>query len=70
MWDARESRDRRIMEMREKEGLIPCELKGYEDVVFDGYCNSTETKSFGLSLSGTQVNSFRKQSPAIRQLTK
>jgi hypothetical protein len=31
--------------MREKEGLIPSELSGYEDVVFDGYCNPLETLS-------------------------
>lgn len=34
-----------IIELREKEGLIPIELKDAVGVVFDGYCNPLETLS-------------------------
>jgi hypothetical protein len=32
MWDAQESRDRWVIEMHEKEGLIPSELAEYSDL--------------------------------------
>jgi hypothetical protein len=32
MWDAQESRERWVIEMHEKEGRIPDELSGYDDV--------------------------------------
>jgi hypothetical protein len=35
-WDAHEYKDRWVIEMREKEGLIPSELSEYDDIVFDG----------------------------------
>jgi hypothetical protein len=37
--DAHEYADRRVIEMREKEGRIPPELSSYSDVVFAGYHN-------------------------------
>jgi hypothetical protein len=43
MWDAEKSKERWVIEMREKAGRIPEELSGYVDVVFDGYCNPIET---------------------------
>jgi hypothetical protein len=33
-----------IIELREKESIIPVELKGCTEVVFDGYCNPIETR--------------------------
>jgi hypothetical protein len=45
MWDALEHKDRWVIEMREKEGFIPRELLGFQDIVFDGYCNPIETLS-------------------------
>ena len=37
IWGACEYKNRWVIEMREKEGFIPSELAGCEDVVFDGY---------------------------------
>ena len=45
IWGAREYKNRWVIEMREKEGIIPSELADCEDVVFDGYCNPLETLS-------------------------
>jgi hypothetical protein len=45
IWDAQESRERWVIEMREKEGKIPAALLGYNDAIFDGYTNPTETLS-------------------------
>ena len=39
IWDAHEYKERWVIAMREKEGLIPQALSEYEDVVFDGYNN-------------------------------
>jgi len=45
IWDAHEYKERWVIEMREKEGLIPQALSCYEDIVFDGYCNPIEALS-------------------------
>jgi hypothetical protein len=45
IWDAHEYKERWVIEMREKEGLIPHALSCYEDIVFDGYCNPIEALS-------------------------
>jgi hypothetical protein len=45
MWDAKEYKERWVIELREKEGLIPRELTGKEDIVLDGYCNPIEMLS-------------------------
>jgi hypothetical protein len=39
IWDAHEYPDRRVIEMREKEGRIPSDLSDFDDDVFDGYTN-------------------------------
>jgi hypothetical protein len=36
IWNAREHKNRWVIEMREKEGVIPQELSDYEDIVLDG----------------------------------
>jgi hypothetical protein len=45
IWDAHENKERWVIEMREKEGLIPQALSVYSDIVFDGYCNPIEALS-------------------------
>jgi hypothetical protein len=42
---AKESRERWVIEMREKEGRIPEALSGCSDAVFDGYCNPAKMLS-------------------------
>jgi hypothetical protein len=48
MWDAKEYKDRWVIEMQEKEGLIPEELCEKGVTVLDGYCNSIEMLSHGF----------------------
>ena len=45
IWDAHEYKERWVIEMREKAGFLPEELAGYDDIIFDGYCNPIETLS-------------------------
>jgi hypothetical protein len=61
MWDAHESRDRWVIEMREKAGLIPCELKEYEDIVFDGYCNPIEVLSHSFVCKPIYLRLYRRR---------
>ena len=61
MWNAQESKDRWVIEMREKEGLIPKELSDYEDVVFDGYCNPIETLSHSFVCKPIYLRLFRRR---------
>jgi len=61
MWDAQESKDRWVIVMHEKEGLIPKELSGYEDVVFDGYCNPIETLSHSFVCKPIYLRLFRRR---------
>lgn len=61
MWDAQESKERWVIEMREKEGLIPQELSEYEDVVFDGYCNPVEMLSHSFVCKPIYLRLFRRR---------
>jgi hypothetical protein len=61
IWDARESKNRWVIEMREKEGLIPVELSDCEDVVFDGYCNPLETLSHSFVCKPVYLRLFRRR---------
>ena len=49
------------IEMREKEGLIPKELSGYKDIVFDGYCNPIETLSHSFVCKPIYLRLFRRR---------
>ncbi|MDR1459754.1 MAG: hypothetical protein LBI60_06040 [Bacteroidales bacterium] len=42
MWDAEESKERRVIEIREKEARIPEALSEFENIVFDDYCCKVE----------------------------
>jgi hypothetical protein len=61
MWDAQESRDRWVIEMREKEGRTPCELSDYQDIVFDGYCNPVEMLSHSFVCKPIYLRLFRRR---------
>ena len=61
MWDATESKERWIIEMREKEGRIPEELLGYVDIVFDGYCNPIETLSHSFVCKPIYLRLYRRR---------
>lgn len=49
------------IELREKEGFIPSELKDYEDVVFDGYCNPLEALSHSFVCKPVYLKVYRRR---------
>jgi hypothetical protein len=61
IWDAHEYSDRWLIEMREKEGLIPKELSSCPDVVLDGYCNAIETLSHSFVCKPVYLRLFRRR---------
>jgi hypothetical protein len=61
MWDAQESKERWVIEMREKEGRIPQELSDFQDIVFDGYCNPVETLSHSFVCKPIYLRLFRRR---------
>jgi len=61
IWDAHEYKERWVIEMREKEGLLPSELSEYADVVFDGYCNPIETLSHSFVCKPIYLRLFRRR---------
>lgn len=50
-----------VIELREKEGVIPAELKGITDVVFDGYCNPIETLSHSFVCKPIYLKVYRRR---------
>jgi hypothetical protein len=61
IWDAKEYKDRWVIEMREKPDFIPQELLEYEDVVFDGYCNPIETLSHSFVCKPIYLRLYRRR---------
>jgi len=61
IWDARESKTRWIIEMREKEGFIPKELSGCDDIVLDGFCNPLEAISHSFVCKPVYLRLFRRR---------
>ena len=61
MWEAQESKERWVIEMREKEERIPDELSEYEDVVFDGYCNPIEMLSHSFVCNPIYLRLYRRR---------
>ena len=61
IWDAKEYKERWVIEMREKEGLIPDELSEIEDVVFDGYCNPMEALSHSFVCKPVYLKLYRRR---------
>jgi hypothetical protein len=61
IWAAHEYKDRWVIEMREKEGLIPQELSSYSDIVFDGYTNPLETLSHSFVCKPIYLRLYRRR---------
>ena len=61
IWDAKEYKERWVIEMREKEGYIPQELQKYEDVVFDGYSNPIEALSHSFVCKPIYLRLYRRR---------
>lgn len=50
-----------VIELREKEGLMPLELKDCLEVVFDGYCNPIETLSHSFVCKPIYLKIYRRR---------
>jgi hypothetical protein len=61
IWDAFEYKDRWVIEMREKEGIIPQELRNSIDIVFDGYCNPLEILSHSFVCKPIYLRLYRRR---------
>jgi hypothetical protein len=61
IWDAKEYKDRRIIEMRERERVLPSELTGFDDIVFDGYANPVETLSHSFVCKPIWLKLYRRR---------
>lgn len=47
--------------MREKEGQIPIELRDFDDVVFDSYCNPIDTLSYSFVCKPIYLRVYRRR---------
>jgi hypothetical protein len=61
IYGAQESKDRWVIEMREKEGLIPLALRSYKDVAFDGYHNAVEMLSYSFVCKPVYLRLYRRR---------
>lgn len=61
IWDAHEYKERWVIEMREKEGLIPPALSGYPDIVSDGYCDALEALSHSFVCKPVYLRLYRRR---------
>jgi hypothetical protein len=61
IWDAHEYKDRWVIDMREKGDIIPIELSGYDDIVFDGYTNPIETLSHSFVCKPIWLKLYRRR---------
>jgi len=61
IWDAHEHKNRWVIEMREKEGIIPADLSGCEDIVLDGYCRPLEALSHSFVCKPVYLRLFRRR---------
>ena len=50
-----------MIELREKEGFIPAELKECKEVVFDGYTNPIETLSYSFVCKPIYLKVYRRR---------
>lgn len=61
IYGAQEFKERWVIEMREKEGLIPVSLQGAQDVVFDGYCAPIDTLSHSFVCKPIYLRIYRRR---------
>ena len=61
MWDAHESKDRWVIEMREKEDRLPSDLFGFEDIVLDGFCTPVEMLSHSFVCKPIYLRLYRRR---------
>ena len=61
MWDAHENKECWVIEMREHECRFPEELSGYDDVVFDGFCNPVEMLSHSFVCKPIYLRLYRRR---------
>ena len=61
IYDAKESKNRWVIDMYEKEDRIPEALRGYSDVVLDGYCDPIEMLSHSFVCKPIYLRLYRRR---------
>jgi len=61
IYDARESKNRWVIDMREKQDRIPGALQSYSDVVLDGYCDPIEMLSHSFVCKPIYLRLYRRR---------
>jgi hypothetical protein len=61
IYGASQSEKRWVIEMREKEGLIPTCLQSFSDVVFDGYCRPVDMLSHSFACKPIYLRLYRRR---------
>lgn len=61
IYGAKENTTSWLIEIREKEGLIPPELTRYTDVVLDGYCNPIDVLSHSFVCKPIYLRVYRRR---------
>jgi len=61
IYDAKESKNRWVIEMYEKADRIPSALQSYSDVVLDGYCEAIEMLSHSFVCKPIYLRLYRRK---------
>ena len=61
IYDARENVSCWVIELREKEGVLPAALQDFDDVVLDGYCNPVEMLSHSFVCKPVYLRLYRRR---------
>jgi hypothetical protein len=61
IYGARENSKEWTIELREKEERVPSELSGYEDVMFDGYCDPLHVLSHSFACKPVYLKIYRRR---------
>ena len=61
IYDAHENVSCWVIELREKEGVLPAALQDFDDVVLDGYCNPVEMLSHSFVCKPVYLRLYRRR---------
>jgi len=61
IYDAHENVSCWVIELREKEGVLPAALQDFDDVVLDGYCNPVEMLSHSFVYKPVYLRLYRRR---------
>ena len=69
IYDARENVSCWVIELREKEVVLPAALQDFDDVVLDGYCHPVEILSHSFVCKPVYLRLYCRPSVVIRMRT-